>query len=90
MPEDIQQALEDSVRDWAQMQVATLAERDEAAVAEARQNPDITVHDWPEEERAKFRAIAKTEWEKAADASENSRKVYDTLTAYLESEGLMN
>jgi len=90
MPEDIQQALEDSVREWAQMQVATLAERDEAAVEEARQNPDITVHDWPEEERAKFRAIAKTEWEKAADASENSRQVYDTLTGYLESEGLMN
>jgi len=90
MPEDIQSALEASVSDWARMQVATLAERDEAAVAAARSNPDITVHDWPEAERAKFRAIAKTEWEQAAEGSENARKVYETLTAYLESAGLMN
>jgi len=90
MPEDIQGALEASVRDWAQMQVATLAERDQEAVEEAKANPDITVHDWPEEERAKFRSIAKTEWEKAAEASENSRKVYETLTSYLETEGLLN
>jgi len=90
MPEDLQAALAASVRDWAQMQVATLSERDQAAVAEAEKDPEITVHNWPEEERAKFRAIAKTEWEKAADASENSRKVYDALVGYLESKGLMN
>jgi TRAP-type mannitol/chloroaromatic compound transport system substrate-binding protein len=90
MPADIQDALEASVRDWAQMQVATLAERDQEAVEEAKADPDITVHDWPEDERAKFRSIAKTEWEKAAEASDNSRKVYDTLTSYLESEGLLN
>jgi TRAP-type C4-dicarboxylate transport system substrate-binding protein len=89
MPAEIQDALEASVRDWAQMQVATLAERDLAAVEEARENPDITVHDWPDEERARFRAIATTEWEAAAEASENSRKVYETLTTYLENEGLM-
>ena len=90
MPAEIQEELKASVREWAQMQVQTLHERDQEAVAEARENPDITVHDWPEEERAKFRAIAKTEWEKAAEGSENAQKVYDTLTAYLESEGLLN
>lgn len=90
MPAEIQEALEASVRDWAQMQVATLAERDEAAVAEAQADPNITVHNWPDEERARFRAIAKTQWEKAADASENSRKVYDALTTYLRDAGLMN
>ncbi len=90
MPADIQEALETSVRDWAQMQVATLAERDEAAVAEAQASDDITVHNWSDEERAKFRAIAQTEWEAAADASANSRRVYDTLVNYLETEGLMN
>jgi TRAP-type C4-dicarboxylate transport system substrate-binding protein len=90
MPAEIQDALVASVQDWARMQVETLHKRDQEAVAEARENPDITVHDWPEEERAKFRAIAKTEWEKAAEGSENAQKVYDTLTAYLESEGLLN
>jgi len=90
MPAEIQEELKASVRDWARMQVETLHERDQEAVAEARENPDITVHDWPAEERAKFRAIAKTEWEKAAEGSENAQKVYDTLTTYLESEGLLN
>ncbi|QFS84895.1 Lactate-binding periplasmic protein precursor (plasmid) [Roseivivax sp. THAF40] len=90
MPAEIQDALEASVRDWAQMQVETLAERDEAAVEEAKANPEITVHNWSEEERARFRSIAQTEWEKAADASENSKKVYETLTTYLRNEGLMD
>ncbi len=90
MPADIQAALEASVRDWARMQVATLAEADQAAVAEAEANPEITVHNWPEEERARFRAIAQTEWAKAAEGSENAQKVYDTLTAYLRDAGLMN
>ncbi|ETW14236.1 TRAP dicarboxylate family transporter DctP subunit [Roseivivax marinus] len=90
MPAEIQEALEASVLDWAQMQVETLSERDEAAVEEAEANPEITVHNWPEEERARFRSIAQTEWEKAADASENSKKVYETLTSYLRDEGLMD
>ena len=37
------------------MQVAALKEADEAAVAEAKASGDITVHDWSDEERAKFR-----------------------------------
>ncbi|WP_306132602.1 TRAP transporter substrate-binding protein [Roseivivax marinus] len=90
MPAEIQEALEASVLDWAQMQVETPSERDEAAVEEAEANPEITVHNWPEEERARFRSIAQTEWEKAADASENSKKVYETLTSYLRDEGLMD
>lgn len=90
MPAEIQDAMEASVRDWARMQVATLAERDEAAVAEARANPDITVHNWSDEERARFRDIARTQWEAAADASDNSRVVYDTLTTYLQNAGLLN
>ena len=47
------------------------------------------MHNWSDEERAKFRAFAKTEWEKAAEASDASLKVYDTLTAYLEENGLL-
>ena len=89
MPEDIQAGLTESVMDFRQLQVSTLAERDMAAVKEAEANPDITVHNWSDEERAKFRSFAKTEWEKAAEASEASRKVYETLTAYLEENGML-
>lgn len=86
---DLQNALTASVADFAQMQVATLAERDLAAVEEAKASGEVTVHDWPAAERAKFRSIAMGEWEKAASASANSQKVYETLTTYLSENGLL-
>lgn len=90
LPAELQADLSESVAAFAQMQVATLAERDLAAVEEAKASGEVVVHDWPAEERAKFRAIAMGEWEKAATASANSQKVYDTLTSYLKENGLLN
>ena len=89
LPEDIQSELEASVQDFAQRQVAALKEADEAAVEEAKASGDVTVHDWSDEERAKFRTIATGEWEKVAERSDNAQKVYDTLTTYLKDKGLM-
>jgi len=89
LPDDIKQAFDETVREFAQRQVEVLAERDEEAVAEAESSEDITVHNWSDEERAKFRSIAVGEWEKVAGQSENAQRVYDTLTTYLEDEGLI-
>ncbi len=89
LPEDIQSELEASVQDFAQRQVAALKEADEAAVEEAKASGDVTVHDWSDEERAKFRTIATGEWEKVAERSDDAQKVYDTLTTYLKDKGLM-
>ncbi len=90
LPDDLKAELEASVQDFAKRQVAALDEADQAAVEEAKAAGDITIHDWSDEERAKFRQIAQGEWEKVAERSENSQKVYDTLTAYLKENGLMN
>lgn len=87
-PEDIQQIFEDSVADVAERQMAAVDEKDAAAIEEAKAQ-GATIHDWSAEERAKFRAIAMGEWEKAATESEDAQKVYDTLTAFLEAEGLL-
>jgi TRAP-type C4-dicarboxylate transport system substrate-binding protein len=89
LPDDIKQAFETTVKDFAQTQVAALAEADKKAVEEAKAGGKVTVHDWPEEERARFRTIAQGEWEKVAEGSENAQKVYDTLTAYLKEKGLV-
>ena len=62
--------------------------KDLEAVAEARA-AGIEIHDWSEEERAKFRAIAKEQWVELAGQSDNARKVFDSLTAYLTSQGLL-
>ncbi|ETX28852.1 TRAP transporter substrate-binding protein [Roseivivax isoporae] len=90
LPAELQDVLTQSVRDFSRAQVAALAEADQAAVEEAKASGEVTVHDWSDEERAKFRSIAQGEWEKVAQRSENAQKVYDALTAYLESQGLLN
>lgn len=88
LPEDVQTILEESVVELAQRQNAALAEKNAKAVEEAKAQ-GATIHDWSDEERAKFRKIAIGEWEKQAAASKSAQKVYDTLTAYLEKEGLL-
>ena len=69
--------------------MSSLAEKDEAALEDARASGDVTIHDWSDEERARFREIAAGEWEKVAEGSDNARKVYDTLTTYLREQGLL-
>ncbi|WP_404402008.1 hypothetical protein [Pelagibacterium halotolerans] len=72
LPANIQDTLEQTVCDFALHHVAALAEADEAAVAEAEASGDVTVHNWPEEERAKVRAIAMREGESVAEQSQNA------------------
>ncbi|QGZ34652.1 TRAP transporter substrate-binding protein [Stappia indica] len=90
LPADLQAILTVSVRDFAQDSVAILSMNDLKTYAEASADPNITVHNWPADERARFRTIAMDQWAKIADRSDNARKVYDTLTAYLKSQGMLN
>ena len=87
LPDDIKAAFEETVAEFARHQVSVLAERDLAAVEEAKAGGEITIHNWSDDERAKFRTIATGEWEKVAAKSDNARKVYETLTAYLKQNG---
>ena len=86
---DLQDKLTQSVKDFADHELEVLQKRDEEAVAKAKAGGKIHIHDWPDEERAKFRKIAQGEWKKVADESENAQKVYDTLTTYLKDNGLV-
>ena len=88
LDEETQNAITESVREFSRSQVAALAENDAEAVATAAE-AGITVHDWSAEDRARFRGIASGEWTSIASQSENAQKVYDTLVAYLEAEGLI-
>ncbi|NIZ62222.1 C4-dicarboxylate ABC transporter substrate-binding protein [Sedimentitalea sp. CY04] len=89
MPADVQSILEISVRDFARDMTSQLAMRDAVSVAAAIANPDITVHNWSAEERAKFRTIAKSQWVAVAEKSDNAKRVYEVLTAYLTEQGLL-
>ncbi len=85
---EVQKTLEESVVALAQRQNAALADKNAKAVEQAEAE-GATIHDWSDEERAKFRKIAIGEWEKQAGQSANAQKVYDTLTTYLDNEGLL-
>lgn len=89
LPADLQAIMTVSVRDFANDITTQLRIADQKAVKEAAANPDITIHNWSDEERKKFRAIARTQWEEFAKQSPNAQKVYDTVTSYLEDNGLL-
>ncbi|MBL1242517.1 MAG: TRAP transporter substrate-binding protein [OCS116 cluster bacterium] len=55
--------------------------------AELRADPEITITDWSEAERVKFRQIARKVWVDYAKRSEFSQKVYDKITTWLISQG---
>lgn len=89
LPADVQKMFEESIKAFQKNQVESLKARDLEAVAAAEASGKVTVHNWSPEERARFRTIARGEWEKVATQSPMAQKVYDTLTAYLTSKGLM-
>lgn len=89
LPEDLQQLLKKSVKEFSQDITSKLKEADAQAVEEAKKNPKITIHDWSDEERKKFRAIAKSQWEVFAKRSPNAQKVYDSVTKHLKDKGLL-
>lgn len=62
---------------------------DRELVAADRENSDLTVIDWSQEERDKFRAIAMTAWEDFAKSSELAKKSYDSNIAFMKKMGLL-
>jgi TRAP-type mannitol/chloroaromatic compound transport system substrate-binding protein len=89
MPADLQQVLETSVRDFSYDITTQLKIADQAAVKEASANPKITIHNWSDEERKKFREIARSQWKVFAERSPNAQKVYDSVTQFLENNDLL-
>ena len=89
MPKEIQDQLTASIKVFQENQIGTLDERNQKAAEAAMAGGKITVHNWSDAERAKFRTIAVGEWDKVAEGSPMARKVYDTLTAYLKGKNLI-
>lgn len=89
LPDDIKTLLETTVKEFQQTQINGLKAADLKAIEEAKADGSITIHNWPDEERAKFRKIAMAEWERIAKGSAMAQKVYDTLTSYLTQKGLL-
>jgi|TARA_R110002072_G_scaffold2069_11_gene17429 TRAP-type mannitol/chloroaromatic compound transport system substrate-binding protein len=89
LPDDLKEILSVSVRDFAFDITSRLEAQDAKAVVEVRKDPTIEIIDWPIEERVKFTTIAKNEWANWAKRSPMAQKVYDAVTVYLRSQGLL-
>ncbi len=63
--------------------------QDREQVAADNAAGDITVIDWPQEERDKFRAIAVEAWEETADKSPEARAALEAHYAYMRTIGLL-
>jgi len=89
LPNDLKAILKMSVVNFSRNITAELKLKDLEAVAKAKKDPKITIHNWSNVERNKFRTIAKGEWKKYAKKSPNAQKVYDILTNYLSKNGML-
>jgi TRAP-type mannitol/chloroaromatic compound transport system substrate-binding protein len=67
---------------------ADLQDRD--LVAEYKANGKVTIIDWPQEERHKFRKIAVEAWENAAAKSPLAREALDAHISYMKRIGLLD
>ncbi|WP_206682732.1 TRAP transporter substrate-binding protein [Chthonobacter albigriseus] len=87
MPDDLKQIMTESVTFYADDLAKRIRERDEMVAQKLRERGDVTIHSWSEEEKKKFRQIAQDQWQSFSERSENAKKVFDKLTAYLKQEG---
>jgi TRAP-type mannitol/chloroaromatic compound transport system substrate-binding protein len=90
LPADLKLILEISVQNLGFDTVSRLAAEDaKAVVAAQKQFPDLEIINWSAEERTKFRTIAQNEWKNWAPRSPMAQKVFDSVTTYLRSQGMM-
>ena len=89
LPEDLQEILAASVKQFSFNHIFSVRELDAAAVKEAKENPDIEIINWSGDERAKFRRIAQQEWQNWAPKTEMTQRYYDAVIAYLQGRNLL-
>ncbi|MGR3452563.1 TRAP transporter substrate-binding protein [Pseudooceanicola sp.] len=89
LPEDLQEILTASVKQFSFNHIFSVRKLDAAAVEEARANPEIEIINWSGDERAKFRRIAQEEWQNWAPKTEMTQRYYDAVTKYLQGRNLL-
>lgn len=81
--------IEEAVRELNEAMLARLAELDREAVSKVKE-AGVTLIDWPEAERAKFREAATEVWANWGDKSDLAGRVYDSHMTYLKEIGLLD
>ena len=66
-----------------------ITKKDEELVTRDKAGGDITIIDWPQSERDKFRELAKLSWEAFAASSPLGKEVYDSHVTFMKKLGLL-
>ena len=88
LPKNIQTMMETGVWRLATEVFFQYEMQDLEAAAQARAE-GIQISDWPLEERAKFRNIARAQWESVTSQSPIAKEYVDALVKFMKSQGLM-
>ncbi len=89
LPDDLKALLETAAKTFSAKLVARSAEEDER-VAQQLKSLGVEAINWSQEERGKFRAIAREVWAEYAARSPLAKKVNDSQVAFLKKAGLLN
>ncbi len=89
MSEQDRKTLEDWFYEAYDALTKAIDAEDQKLVARDKAGKDITVIDWPQAERDKFRAIAEQSWADFAKGSPFAKEAFDTQTKYMRSKGLL-
>ncbi len=91
--ESLSESEQEALHQWFYDAFSDLAkavhEQDEKLVARDKAKGDITVIDWPQEERDKFREIAREAWAEYAQKSPAAQAALDAHLEYMKSQGLL-
>lgn len=88
LPADIQAIFTAATRDFALDMTLRLDHLDSLAVDEARRQ-GVEIVEWPLAERARFRAIAQSQWARWAERSSMATRTYEQAIDYLTVQGLL-
>ncbi|SEL86567.1 TRAP transporter substrate-binding protein [Halomonas daqiaonensis] len=89
LSEEDQQALSQWFYDAFHDLAGAVQEQDEKLVARDKQKDDMTVIDWPQEERDQFREIARGAWEAFGEKSELAQQALQAHLDYMKEKGLL-
>ncbi len=89
LPDDLKILLETAAKAFSAKLVKRSVEEDER-VAQQLKTLGVEVVNWSQEERGKFRAIAREVWAEYAARSPLAKKVNDSQVAFLKKAGLLN
>lgn len=89
LPKDLQAIVTVSVRDFSRDIIQQLEMMDTEVVVTAKADSSIEIISWSDEERNKFRSVAQGQWAEWAKRSAMASEVYESVSAYLSSQGLL-